>query len=116
MDIGSMAMLEGIDRQIRLTTARACPALIARRIDEEEGVAHLPQDDIDFLNGAIWLCNDPKAKKRRLDPKPAADLKVIAAVANFQQAKDSTCLRNATSQLCCCTAGLEKWDGTTGCH
>ena len=64
--------------------------LHAFRIGDEEGAEHLPQDDRDFLNGAAWLCNDPKAKKRRLDPKPAADLKVIAAVANFQQAKVSS--------------------------
>ena len=62
----------------------------AFRIGDEEGAEHLPQDDRDFLNGAAWLCNDPKAKKRRLDPKPAADLKVIAAVANLQQAKVSS--------------------------
>ena len=61
----------------------------AFRIGDEEGAEHLPQDDRDFLNGATWLCNDPKAKRRTLDPKPAADLKVIAAVANFQQAKAS---------------------------
>ena len=60
------------------------------RIGDEERAEHLPQDDRDFLNGASWLCNDPKAKKRRLEPKPAADLKVIAAVANFQQAKVSS--------------------------